>query len=126
MLPDHVFRNKSKKGLKAEIWRNKDEIFFCKRKEWGNEQEYRVIRRAKHEQDDNYLDVSDALSFVILCKDYSLFEGEPIWAGLQYEQIKHIDKKLSVLSYEFGLDWYELWGDVPDDPIWTEMSVFYI
>ena len=39
---------------------------------------------------------------------------------------KGLDRKLPVLSYEFGLDWYELWRDVPDDPIWTEMSGFYI
>jgi hypothetical protein len=66
------------------------------------------------------LDVSDALSFVILCRDESL------WEGSHYMDIKSIDRKLPVLSYEFGLDWYELWRDVPDDPIWTEMSGFYI
>ena len=37
-----------------------------------------------------------------------------------------IDRKLPVLLYKFGLDWYELWRDVPDDPVWTEMSGFYI
>ena len=126
VLPDYAFRNKSKKGLKSEIWRNRDEKFFCKRKEWEYEQEYRVIRRAKHELDDEYLDVSDALSFVILCRDESLFDGESIWEGSHYMDIKSIDRKLPVLSYEFGLDWYELWRDVPDDPIWTEMSGFYI
>ncbi|UKK56941.1 DUF2971 domain-containing protein [Prevotella communis] len=126
VLPDYAFRNKSKKGLKSEIWRNRDEIFFCKRKEWEYEQEYRVIRRAKHEWDDEYLDVSDALSFVILCRDESLFDGESIWEGSHYMDIKSIDRKLPVLSYEFGFDWYELWRDVPDDPIWTEMSGFYI
>ena len=126
VLPDFGFKNKSRAGLKAEIWRRRDEIFFRKRKEWEYEQEYRVIRRAKHEWDDEYLDVSDFLSFVILCKDDSLFDGEPIWAGFHYMDIKSIDRKLPVLSYEFGLDWYELWRDVPDDPIWTEMSGFYI
>lgn len=49
-----------------------------------------------------------------------------IWEGSHYMDIKSIDRKLPVLSYEFGLDWYELWRDVPDDPIWTEMSGFYI
>ncbi len=126
VLPDFGFMNKSKAGLKAEIWRRRDEIFFCKRKEWEYEQEYRVIRRAKHEWDDEYLDVSDSLSFVILCKDDSLFDGEPIWAGFHYMDIKSIDRKLPVLSYEFGLDGYELWREEPDDPIWTEFGGFYI
>lgn len=126
VLPDFGFRNKSKNGLKAEIWRRRDEIFFRKRIEWENEQEFRVIRRAKHENDDEYLNVSDALSFVILCKDDSLFEGEPIWAGFHYEDIKCIDNKLPVLSYEFGIDGFELWRDEPDDPIWTEFGGFYI
>lgn len=49
-----------------------------------------------------------------------------IWEGSHYMDIKSIDRKLPVLSYEFGLNWYELWRDVPDDPIWTEMSGFYI
>jgi len=126
VLPDFGFLNKSKAGLKAEIWRRRDEIFFRKRKEWENEQEYRVVRRSKHEWDDNYLDVSGALSFVILCKDESLLEGEPIWAGFHYDEIKDIDTKLPVLSYEFGLDGYELWREEPDDPVWTEMGGFYI
>lgn len=125
VLPDYGFMNKSKSGLKAEIWRRKDEIFFCKRKEWEYEQEYRVIRRAKKEWDDNYLDVSEALSFVILCKIDSLWEGESLWFGLQYSELKSIDRRLPILSYEFGIDGYELWRDVPDDPIWTEFGGFY-
>ncbi len=126
VLPDYTFRNKSKTGIKSEIWRRRDEIFFCKRKEWEYEQEYRVIRRSKNEMDNHYLDVSDALSFVILCRDKSLFDGESIWAGFQYMGIKSIDRKLPVLSYEFGLDGYEIWRKEPDDPIWTEFGGFYI
>lgn len=38
VLPDYAFRNKSKNGLKSEIWRKRDEIFFYKRKEWEYEQ----------------------------------------------------------------------------------------
>ncbi len=125
VLPDYGFMNRSKSGLKAEIWRRKDEIFFCKRKEWEYEQEYRVIRRAKKEWDDNYLDVSEALSFVILCKSDSLWKGESLWFGLQYSELKSIDRRLPILSYEFGIDGYELWRDVPDDPIWTEFGGFY-
>lgn len=106
-LPDYAFRNKSKAGIKSEIWRRRDEIFFCKRKEWEYEQEYRVIRRTRNEWDDTYLDVSKALSFVILCRDDSLFDGEPIWNGLHYDEVKCIDKRVPILSYEFGLDGYE-------------------
>lgn len=125
VLPDHAFRNKSKAGIKAEIWRRKDDIFFCKRKEWEYEQEFRVIRRTRNEWDDNYLDVSEALSFVILCRDESLFDGETIWAGFHYADLKQINRKIPVLFYKFGLDGYELWRDVPDDPIWTEFGGFY-
>lgn len=40
VLPDFGFQNRSRAGLKAEIWRRRDEIFFRKRKEWVYEQEY--------------------------------------------------------------------------------------
>ena len=125
VLPNHVFRNKSKTGIKAEIWRRRAEIFFCKRKEWEYEQEYRIIRRTRNEWDDTYLDVSEALSFVILCRDESLFDGETVWAGFHYADLKQINRKIPVLFYKFGLDGYELWRDVPDDPIWTEFGGFY-
>lgn len=117
---DYGFRNKSKAGIQSEIWRRRDEIFFYKRKEWEYEQEYRIIRRARSEMDDEYLDVSDALSFAILCRDNSLWVGEPIWSGCHYMDIRSIDRKLPLLSYEYGLDGYMLWREAPDDPIWTE------
>ena len=66
---DYAFKNKSKVGIRSEIWRRKEELFFYKRKEWEYEQEFRVIRRAENKDDDEYLDVSEALSFVIICKD---------------------------------------------------------
>ena len=103
-----ILHNKSRTGIKAEIWRRKDDIYFIKRKEWEHEQEYRVICRAKHEWDDEYLDISDALSFVIICKDYSVCYG---------------NRKLPVLVYEYGLDWYTLWERWMD-PIWTEQCGF--
>lgn len=34
--------------------------------------------------------------------------------------IRSIDSKLPLLSYEYGLDGYMLWSEAPDDPIWTE------
>lgn len=52
---DYGFRNKSKAGIKSEIWRRRDEIFFYKRKEWEYEQEYRVIRRARSEMDNTLM-----------------------------------------------------------------------
>lgn len=122
---DFGFKNRSKSGIKSEIWRRRDEIFFYKRKEWEYEQEYRVIRRAKNESVDEYLDVSEALSFIILCRDDSLGEGESIWSGFNYMEIKSIDKKLPVLSYEYGLDGFMLWRDVPEDPVWTEWGGFW-
>lgn len=103
---DYGFKNKSKPGIKSEIWRRRDEIFFYKRKEWEYEQEYRVIRRAKNEMDDEYLDVSDSLSFVILCRDDSLIEGESIWSGFNYDDIKSIDK--NCLYYLMNTGWMDI------------------
>lgn len=122
-----VFHNKSKSGIRSEISARKDEIFFCKRKEWEREQEFRIIRRARNEYDDNYLDVSGALSFVILCYETFVFDDEYPCDGCYSDVIKKIDKKLPVLKYEVYLDGYALWknDNYADDPIWTEESGFY-
>lgn len=116
---NYGFHNKSKGGIRSEIWRRRDEIFFLKRKEWEYEQEYRIIRRAKHEMDDEYLDISKALSFVIICRDNSVGEFESIWNGDYYQDLKYLNRKLPVLSYENGLDGFTLWPD-DGDPIWAE------
>jgi hypothetical protein len=123
VFSDYGFRNKSKAGIKAEIWRRRDEIFFVKRKEWEYEQEFRIIRRAKKESEDNYLDVSNALAFVILCRDDSLFEGEKIWDGFCYQDVKYLNRRLPVLSYEFDLYGYTLFKDYWS-PIWSELNGF--
>ena len=119
------FRNKSKRGLRSEIWRRKDEIFFGKRKEWEHEQEYRVIRRARNEWDDEYLDVYESLSFVIICKDESVEKGMSNWCGDHYYTLKHLKNKDPILSYEYDLDWYTLYSDKEGDPIWAEQLGYY-
>jgi len=119
------FNNKSKKGIRSEIWRRRDEIFFWKRKEWEHEQEYRVIRRARNEWDDEYLDVSESLSFVIICKDESVEIGTSNWGGEHYYILKHLRNKVPVLSYEYDLDWYTLYSDKEGDPIWAEQLGYY-
>lgn len=126
LFPSYAFKNKSKTGLKSEIWSRREDIFFRKRKEWVYEQEYRIIRRAKSQSDENFLDVSESLSFVILCRDNSVTRDESIWTGMYYEAFRSIDRKLPILSYELGLDGFELWRDVPDDPIWTELGGFWL
>lgn len=117
-------RNRSRTGIKSEIWRRKDEIFFLKRREWEHEQEYRIIRRARNEWSDEYLDISNSLSFVILCKDYSISYGESMFAGEYYSDLRYLNKRLPVLVYEYGIDWYTLWSR-EDDPIWTEQTGFW-
>ena len=119
------FRNKSKRGLRSEIWRRKDEIFFGKRKEWEHEQEYRVSRRARNEWDDEYLDVSESLSFVIICKDESVEKGMSNWCGDHYYTLIHLKNKVPVLSYEYDLDWYTLYSDKEGDPFWAEQLGYY-
>ena len=118
-------RNKSRAGIEAEIWLRRDELFFLKRKEWEYEQEYRVIRRAKCEKDDEYLDVSWALSFVIICKDKSVEIGESIWAGMQFFALKQLKRKIPILSYVYDLDWYTLYDESAGDPIWAEQLGYY-
>ena len=122
MVPESfAFKNKSKPGLKAEIWKKKDDIFFNKRKEWKYEQEYRIIRRAQREDSDEYLDISDSLSFAIICKDYSveLEENISMFDGDHFDCLRSLDRRLPILTYENGLDGYSLFKGYLD-PIWTE------
>lgn len=115
--------NRSRAGIKAEIWRRRDEIFFIKRKEWEHEQEYRIIRRVRNEWDDEYLDITHALSFVIICKDYSVCYDESMFCGDYFRELRYLNRRLPVLVYEYGLDWYTLWPR-EGDPKWTEQTGF--
>lgn len=122
---DYEFKNKSKAGIRSEIWQRKDELFFYKRREWEYEQEFRVIRRAKNKEDNEYLDVSEALSFVIICKDKTVAGEEPIWDGNNCYVLKHLKRKVPVLSYVYDLDWYTLYPGRISDPIWAEQLGYY-
>lgn len=111
--------NKSKRGIKSEIKRRREEIFYYKRKEWENEQEFRVIRRAKKETDDEYLDIANALVCAIICKDDSIEKLESMFYSDNYRKLRFLNKKLPVLTYECDLDGYTLyesWGV----PMWSE------
>ena len=60
IIPQGVMiHNKSKGGIKSEIKRRRESIFYYKRKEWEYEQEYRILRRAKNQADDEYLDITE-------------------------------------------------------------------
>lgn len=122
---DYEFKNKSKNGIKSEIWRRRDEIFFYKRKEWEYEQEYRIIRRTNNKNGDEYLDVLDALSFVIICKDETVGKGESMWDGTNCFILRHLKRIVPVLSYEYDLDGYTLSCDRLGDPIWAEQIGFF-
>ena len=52
-------------------------------------------------------------------------EEESIWSGFHYLEIKDLDRKLPVLSYEYGLDGFMQWREVPDDPIGAEHIGFW-
>ena len=114
-----AFNNRSKSGIKSEVWRKKDEIFFNKRKEWEYEQEYRVIRRAGKINAYEYLDISDSLSFVIVCKDCSVNGLESMFNSDIYNELHCLDKNLPILTYEYGLDGYTLFENYMV-PIWAE------
>ena len=122
---DYEFHNKTKAGIKSEIWNRREELFFYKRKEWEYEQEFRVIRRAKNKDDDEYLDVSDALSFVIICKDETVEKGESMWDGITCYILQHLKRRVPVLTYEYDLNWYTLYSDSTGDPIWAEQLGYY-
>lgn len=123
VLQDFVFANKSRIGLKNEIWRRRREIFFTKRKEWEYEQEFRVIRRARNEADLEYLDISEALSFVIVCKDFSVAGMESMFDSDLYHDLHYSFRRLPVLTYEYGIDGYSLFEEYMS-PIWTEQGGF--
>ena len=72
---------------------------------------------------DEYIDISDSLSFVILCRDNSVGEFESIWEGDYYQDLKYLNRKLPVLSYENDLDGFTLWPH-NGDPIWAEQIGF--
>lgn len=118
------FANKSKQGINAELRRNINNIFFTKRKEWENEQEYRIIRKVRNIQQDEYLDISDSLSFIIICKDESLSGLESVFDGLRYKEFSSLKKSYPILSYEYGLDGYTLFENNME-PIWAEHIGFF-
>lgn len=120
---DFEFANKSRAGLKNEIWRRRSEIFFNKRKEWEYEQEYRVIRRARGEMDLEYLDISDALSCAIICKDDSVMGMESMFESDLYHDLHYSFRRLPILTYEYGIDGYSLFEEYMN-PIWTEQCGF--
>ena len=115
--------NRSRLGIRDEIWRKKEEIYFRKRKEWEYEQEYRVIRRAKSEDVTEYLDISKSLSFAIICKDILCDSYDNMFESETYLKLYLLNKRLPILLYEFGLDGYSLYNEEMD-PIWTEQLGF--
>lgn len=124
IIPQYAFiNNRSVNGIKAEVWRKKDQIFFSKRKEWEHEQEYRIIRRAKTEDDIEYLDISNSLAFVIICKERYMCGLESMFDSDHYKELHDLNRKLPVLTYECDLDGYTLFKDFMS-PIWAEQVGF--
>lgn len=97
LIPQGVMiHNKSKGGIKSEIKRRRESIFYYKRKEWEYEQEYRILRRAKNQADDE-----------------SMFDSKI------YHKLRSQNKTLPVLTYEYDLDGYTLFESF-GVPIWSE------
>lgn len=120
IIPQYAdIKNKSVNGIKAEVWRKKDDIFFCKRKEWEYEQEYRIIRRARFKNDIEFLDVSDSLSFAIICKDKNISGFESMFDSKYYWELRNLNKRVPVLTYVNDLDGYTLFEKFMV-PIWAE------
>ena len=120
LVPQGVnIHNRSRRGIKSEIMRRREEIFFYKRKEWEYEQEYRVIRRADEEFDDEYLDITDSLACAIICKDRSIEMLESMFESETYHELRCLNKRLPILTYEYDLDGYTLYESF-GVPIWAE------
>lgn len=120
IIPQYAdINNKSVNGIKAEVWRKKDDIFFCKRKEWEYEQEYRIIRRARLKNDIEFLDVSESLSFAIICKDQNISGFQSMFDSEYYWELRNLNKRVPVLTYENDLDGYTLFEKFMV-PIWAE------
>lgn len=120
LIPQGVMiHNKSKGGIKSEIKRRRESIFYYKRKEWEYEHEYRILRRAKNQADDEYLDITDALVCAIICKDDSINYLESMFDSKIYHKLRSQNKTLPVLTYEYDLDGYTLFESF-GVPIWSE------
>lgn len=82
-----------------------------------------LIRRARNEMDMEYLDISDALCCVIVCKDYSIVGMESMFDSDLYRDLHYSFRRLPILTYEYGIDGYSLFEDYMN-PIWTEQGGF--
>ena len=120
---DFEFKSKSRLGLKNEIWRRREEIFFNKRKEWEYEQEFRVIRRVSEEMNMEYLNISDSLCCAIVCKDYSVVGMESMFDSDLFRDLHYSFRRLPILTYEYDIDGYSLFEEFMN-PIWTEQCGF--
>jgi len=96
--------------VKQYISTHLESIYFCKRKEWEHEQEYRLIKRCSNPHNEEYLYYLDALKYIIVCNVNS--EKDRI---LYYDKISRLkiaalvnDKPIPILIYGNGLNNYAL------------------
>ena len=73
--------------------------------------------------DTEYLDISEALSFVIVCKDCSVVGMESMFDSDLYHDLRYSFLRLPILTYEYGIDGYSLFEEYMNT-IWTEQGGF--
>lgn len=88
--------------IKKWIRKNKNKLFYIKRKEWEHEQEFRIIKRFNNDDKDEFLDISDSLKYIIIANAKSIKNNETIESSCEYCKLSKVirGKDIKILFYE--------------------------
>lgn len=100
--PDTFTDIKEKPDIKKWIQKNKNKLFFIKRKEWEQEQEFRIIKRFNNDKKDEFLDISNSLKYIIIANAKSIKNNETIESSCEYCKLSKVirGKDIKILFYE--------------------------
>lgn len=86
------------------VEKNYKEIFYGKSKDWGYEQEWRIIKKCADASKEEYLDIESAIIAVILCNGDATDKSQTAFSTPVYESIKGlIGNQYPIFAYEsFG------------------------
>lgn len=86
------------------VEKNYKEIFYGKSKDWGYEQEWRIIKKCADASKEEYLDIESAIIAVILCNGDATDKSQTAFSTPVYESIKGlIRNQYPIFAYEsFG------------------------
>lgn len=104
VTPDTTIENVEDKGLTAYIKKNRNFLFFRKRKEWEWEQEYRIIRRSDTPEATEEIDISKALGFIIVCNAKSIEPTDSVLGSTEYKTLAKAAGRIPILTYTHFCD----------------------